>query len=126
MFIVAQTTVAIKKILDTGGFAILQNNCPNCSACIGLPIEKQLKTIVVLNTAERARRPAVIYRTLSFGIQSAQGSRFVERILTVSETCRLQNRNVYQYLVDAMEAKLASESAPSLLPAECKSNAKAA
>ena len=39
------------------------------------------------NTAERALRPAVIYRKLSFGTQSASGSRFIERILTVSETC---------------------------------------
>ncbi len=30
------------------------------------------------NTAERALRPAVIYRKLSFGTQSAQGSRFVD------------------------------------------------
>ena len=41
------------------------------------------------NTAERALRPAVIYRKLSFGTQSAKGSRYLERILTVSETCRL-------------------------------------
>ncbi len=35
------------------------------------------------NTAERALRPAVIYRKLSLGTQSSKGSRFVERILTV-------------------------------------------
>lgn len=68
------------------------------------------------NTAERALRPAVIHRKLSFGTQSALGSRFLERLLTVSETCRLQNRNAYQYLVEAMEAKFAGRPAPSLLP----------
>lgn len=68
------------------------------------------------NTAERALRPAVIYRKLSFGTQSANGSRFVERILTVSETCRLQNRNAYHYLIEVMEAKFTSTLAPSLLP----------
>jgi len=68
------------------------------------------------NTAERALRPAVIYRKLSFGTQSASGSRFLERMLTVSETCRLQNRNAYQYLIEAMEAKFAGHPAPSLLP----------
>lgn len=68
------------------------------------------------NTAERALRPAVIYRKLSFGAQSAAGSRYLERILTVSETCRLQNRNAYEFLVAAMEAKFAKRSAPSLLP----------
>ena len=68
------------------------------------------------NTAERALRPAVIYRKLSFGTQSASGSRFLERMLTVSETCRLQNRNAYHYLIEAMEAKFAGQLAPSLLP----------
>ena len=68
------------------------------------------------NTAERALRPAVIYRKLSFGTQSASGSRYLERLLAVSETCRLQNRNAYQYLIEAMQAKFAGDPAPSLLP----------
>jgi transposase len=68
------------------------------------------------NTAERALRPAVIYRKLSFGTQSASGSRYLERILTISETCRLQGRNAYQYLLEAMEAKFTGQAAPSLLP----------
>jgi hypothetical protein len=58
------------------------------------------------NTAERALRPALIYRKLSFGTQSASGSRYLERILSVSETCRLQNRNAYQFLIEAMLARL--------------------
>jgi transposase len=68
------------------------------------------------NTAERALRPAVIYRKLSFGTQSPAGSRYLERLLSISETCRLQNRNAYQYLIAAMEAKFAGQPAPSLLP----------
>jgi transposase len=68
------------------------------------------------NTAERALRPAVIYRKLSFGTQSASGSRYLERILTISETCRLQGRNAYQYLIEAMEAKFTGQAAPSLIP----------
>ncbi len=67
------------------------------------------------NTAERALRPAVIYRKLSFGTQSEKGSRFLERILTVSETCRLQKRSVYQWLTAAVEASLNGQSAPSLV-----------
>jgi hypothetical protein len=39
------------------------------------------------NAGERALRHAVIWRKLSFGTQSAAGSRFVETMLTVSETC---------------------------------------
>jgi hypothetical protein len=78
------------------------------------------------NTAERTLRPAVIYRKLSFGTQSAKGSRYLERILTVSETCRLQNRNAYQYLIEAMEAKFAGRNSPSLLPPADRSNVAAA
>lgn len=73
------------------------------------------------NTAERALRPAVIYRKLSFGTQSAAGSRFIERMLTLSETCRMQNRSAYAYLVSAMQAHFAKEAPPSLMPqAEAK------
>ena len=68
------------------------------------------------NTAERALRPAVIYRKLSFGTQSESGSRFIERMLTVSETCRLQKRSVYNYLTEAVTAHFSNQPAPSLLP----------
>ena len=68
------------------------------------------------NAAERALRSAVILRKLSFGTQSSRGSRYIERILSVSETCRLQKRNAYEYLISVMKAKFARETAPSLLP----------
>jgi hypothetical protein len=67
------------------------------------------------NAAERALRHAVIWRKLSFGTQSAAGSRFVERLLTVIETSRRQDRNVFDWLTQAVQAKLRRESAPSLL-----------
>jgi transposase len=60
-------------------------------------------------------RHAVIRRKLSFGTQSASGSRFVETMLTVIETCRQQRRNVFSFLTAAVEAHLAHQSAPSLL-----------
>jgi hypothetical protein len=44
-------------------------------------------------------------------------SRYLEPLLTVSETCRLQNRNAFEYLIAAMEAKFNRDSASSLLPA---------
>lgn len=68
------------------------------------------------NTAERAIRPAVIYRKLSFGTQSEAGSRFIERMLTVSETCRLQQRSIFGYVTAAVEAHFEGRPAPSLLP----------
>ena len=78
------------------------------------------------NTAERALRPAVISRKLSFGTQSASGSRYLERLLTVSETCRLQNRSAYAWLVEAMSAHFAGHPAPSLLPQSSSTTAAAA
>jgi transposase len=68
------------------------------------------------NAGERALRHAVIWRKLSFGTQSAAGSRFVETMLTVIETCRQQHRNAFEYLTAAVRAHLASKPAPSLLP----------
>jgi hypothetical protein len=68
------------------------------------------------NAAERALRPAVIYPKLSFGTQSEAGSRFVERILTTCETCRLQGRSIFGYLSDAIAAHRTHQPAPSLLP----------
>ena len=67
------------------------------------------------NVSERALRPAVIWRKLSFGTQSATGSRFVETILTVVETCHRQSRNSFEYLAAAMHAHFAGQPVPSLL-----------
>lgn len=67
------------------------------------------------NISERALRPAVIWRKLSFGTQSARGSRFVETILTVVETCHRQSRNSFEYLTTAIQAHFAGQPAPSLL-----------
>lgn len=69
------------------------------------------------NAVERALRPAVIYRKLSFCTQSAAGSRFVERMLTVSETCRLQSRSIFGYLTAAVKAHFHRHPDLSLLPA---------
>jgi transposase len=68
------------------------------------------------NTAERAIRPGVLWRKGSFGTQSADGSRFVERMMTVVATLKQQQRNVLEYLIAAHEAALRGEAAPSLLP----------
>ncbi len=67
------------------------------------------------NAGERALRHAVIWRKLSFGTQSAAGSRFVETMLTLIETCRQQSRNVFSFLTAAVEAHLAHQPVPSLL-----------
>jgi transposase len=68
------------------------------------------------NASERALRHAVIWRKLSFGTQSASGSRFVETMLTVIETCRQQSRDVFAYVTAAVQAHVSHQPTPSLLP----------
>jgi transposase len=68
------------------------------------------------NAAERAIRPGVLWRKGSFGTQSADGSRFVEAMMTVAAPLKQQHRNVLGYLTAACEAALSGEPPPSLLP----------
>ena len=68
------------------------------------------------NAAERALRPAVLWRKGSFGTQSDHGSRFVERILTVAASCKQQGRGLLDFLVAAITAARFGLPPPSLLP----------
>jgi transposase len=68
------------------------------------------------NYGERTLRQAVIYRKISFGTRSAQGSRFIERILTVVTTLKQQKRNALEFLREALWAHRRGQSPPSLLP----------
>ncbi len=68
------------------------------------------------NAAERALRPAVLWRKGCFGTHSVAGSRFVERMLTVATTLKQQQRNVVDYVTQACVAALHGDPAPSLLP----------
>jgi transposase len=69
------------------------------------------------NAAERALRHAVCWRKTSYGTDSAGGSRFVERVLTVVASCRQQGRGVLAFLTDAIQAARANTLPPSLIPA---------
>jgi transposase len=68
------------------------------------------------NAAERAIRHAVIWRKSSLGTDSESGSRFVERMLTVVQTLRIQRRNILDYVTAACEAAIRGHAPPSLLP----------
>jgi Transposase IS66 family/zinc-finger binding domain of transposase IS66 len=68
------------------------------------------------NAAERAIRPAVIWRRTSFGSDSAAGSEFVSRLLTVVSSLNLQERNILNFLVESVSAVRSGEIPPSLLP----------
>jgi transposase len=67
------------------------------------------------NHGERVQRSAVLWRRRSFGCQSAEGCRFVERILTTVQTLRLQKRPVLAYLTAALDAHRTSQPAPQLV-----------
>jgi transposase len=69
-----------------------------------------------LTESNRAIRPGVLGRKGSFGTHSADGSRFVEALMTVVATLKQQHRHVLDYLTAACEAAQRGEPAPSLLP----------
>ncbi len=69
------------------------------------------------NGAERALRPAVLWRKGSVGAHSEAGSRFAARLLTGVGSCREQGRHLVDFLVAAGEAAVQGTAVPSLLPA---------
>jgi hypothetical protein len=68
------------------------------------------------NRAEQDLRPAVQMRKLSFGTDSARGSCFFERIMTVVMTLRRQKRALLDWVAEAYEAFRLRRTQPSLLP----------
>jgi transposase len=68
------------------------------------------------NLIKRLLRRAVLWRERSFGCWSESGCRFVERILTVVKTRRLQDKNVLDYLHGARLAHRTVQPCPKLLP----------
>jgi transposase len=67
------------------------------------------------NHIERQLRPGVLWRKNAFGCHSAGGCRFVERILTVVQTLRLQKRPVMQFLTDSLSAHRGGFPRPKLI-----------
>jgi transposase len=67
------------------------------------------------NLIERQLRRAVLWRRRSFGCNSAAGCRFVERILTVVQTCRLHGKNTVEYLCQVVHSHRRGLSCPALL-----------
>ena len=69
------------------------------------------------NRCERAIRHAVLWRKTSLGTQSEAGDRFVERILSIRETCRLNNRSLHDYLIEVHHTRLIGADTPNPLGA---------
>jgi transposase len=71
------------------------------------------------NTVERALRTAVQWRKISFGNRSRNGEIATARLLTVTQSCKRQQRHVLDlldYLADAVRCHRRRTTAPSLLP----------
>lgn len=62
------------------------------------------------NRAERALRFGVQWRKRSLGTASDKGNRWVERILSLRETCRLHARSTYESLVEAVSCLFTGQS----------------
>lgn len=112
---------AVKRTLKAGQTCGCKKTAGTCKEL--LEHEQWLWTFVntegvepTNNEAERAERHGVLLRKTSGGTDSADGSRFVERILTVVETCRRQGKNVLDYLTACIETWRHKQTPPSLVP----------
>ena len=112
----------IIEVLELGTACAHSKTANTCREILGL--RRALWTFVRVegveptnNAAERTIRPAVMWRKTSFGTDSEAGARFVERILTVTATCRQQGRNPLEFIHHAIIAAFSNRPAPSLLPA---------
>jgi transposase len=68
------------------------------------------------NVAERILRTAVQWRKISFGNRSSNGEIATARLLTVTQTCKRQQRHVLGYLTDAVRCHRCQAAPPSLVP----------
>ena len=111
----------VKQALEEGSRCSCAKTAATCFEILkveeGLWTFARVKGVEPTNNAvERALRHAVIWRRISGGTDSEQGSRFVERMLTVVATCRQQGHNVLDYLTSCFEAERCGHAIPSLLP----------
>jgi transposase len=68
------------------------------------------------NHIERLLRSGVLWRKNAFGSHSEDGCRFAERLLTVVQTLRLQQRPILEFLYQSLSAHRRGYQAPKLIP----------
>jgi len=68
------------------------------------------------NLTEQAIRHIVIDRHITQGARGERGRHWSERVWTMIATCRQQNRSVFHFFCNAINAQFQKETAPSLLP----------
>src|SRR6516162_10796794 len=73
-----------------------------CAAKVACTVLKTSGRGDPLAEFNRALRFGVLWRKRSLGTASDKGNRWVERILSLKETCRLHARPTYAVLVDAI------------------------
>lgn len=112
----------VRSLLDRGAASACAKTAGTCREVRA--VEASLWTFAAIpgveptnNAAERALRHAVCWRKTSYGTDSAAGSRFAERVLTVVASCRQQGRDVLGFLMDAVQAARTGTASPSLVPA---------
>ena len=111
-----------RKVMEAG---IRLRDCKAATFCQNLlDLEPALWTFLreegvepTNNHAERVLRRGVLWRKNCFGCASDRGAQFVERMLTVTQSLRLQGRPVLDFLVKSFEAHRLGTQAPSILPA---------
>jgi transposase len=111
---------AVRLALEAGRKCRCSKTAGTCKELLGH--EEWLWTFVDVcgveptnNEAERAERHGVLLRKTSGGTESRQGSRFVERILTVVDTCRRQGKKVLDYLSACIQAWRHNRAPPCLV-----------
>lgn len=72
------------------------------------------------NFAERSLRLFVLIRKITYGNRSAKGEVALARLLTVTQTCKLQQRPVLGYLLQALYCHRRRQPAPSLRPLQAQ------
>jgi transposase len=68
------------------------------------------------NLVERAIRSLVLCRKISYVTRSKRGIHFVQRMFSVAQTCRLQCRSVYDFMIPTLVAWFHQRAGPSLVP----------
>ena len=112
---------AVTQVLQRGQKSQCSKTAGTCKELLGH--QEWLWTFVDVegvqptnNAGERAERHGVLLRKTSGGTDSTQGSRFVERVLTVVDTCRRQGKKVLDFLSACIETWRHEQEPPSLVP----------
>jgi transposase len=112
----------IRKLLDQGRTSLHAKTAGTCRELLAL--ESAMWTFVrkegvepTNNPAERAVRPGVILRKLTFGTHSSTGSRYIERMLSLLYTLKQQGRDAMAFITQCVTDSMSGvQTTASLLP----------